>query len=172
MVAASYQGKSPVIHENSWVADDAKIIGDVEIGEKSSVWFNTVVRGDINAIRIGRYVNIQDGAIVHVGPATEHFTEIGDYVSVGHNVTLHGCKIHTDVLIGIGAIILNGAIVDSQSIVAAGALVRVGGRVPGGVLFAGVPGKVIRDLSAAEIKGLREHPEGYWKIAATYRTAP
>jgi carbonic anhydrase/acetyltransferase-like protein (isoleucine patch superfamily) len=169
MAVVLYQGKSPVIHENSWVADDAKIIGNVEIGENSSVWFNTVVRGDINAIRIGRYVNIQDGAIVHVGPSPEHFTTVGDYVSVGHNATLHGCKIHNEVLIGIGAIILNGAVVESQSIVAAGALVRVGDRVPGGVLFAGVPGKIVRDLSAAEIKGLREHPEGYWDIAASYR---
>ncbi len=166
----TYGGKSPLIHQEAWIADTATLIGDVTIGENSSIWFNTIVRGDINFIRIGRCVNIQDGAVVHVGSAAEHFTEIGDYVSVGHNAVLHGCRIATEVLIGIGATVLNGAVVASRSIVAAGTLVREGGHVPAGVLFAGVPGKVIRDLTDAEKKGLRGHPEGYWKIAATYRT--
>ena len=172
MVAMPFRGKRPVIDKNAWIADDATIIGDVHIGEKSSVWFHAVVRGDINAIRLGRFVNIQDGAVVHVGPSEEHSTEVGDYVSVGHHANLHGCKIQNQVLIGIGAIVLNGATVESGSIVAAGALVRSGDRVPGGVLFAGVPGKVIRKLSTGEIQELRTHPEGYWKIAATYGNFP
>lgn len=169
MALISYGEKTPIIHENSWIAEDATIIGNVQIGENSSIWFKTVIRGDINPIRIGCYVNIQDSAIVHVGPAPEHLTTIGDYVSIGHNATLHGCTVKSEILIGIGAIILNGATVETQSIVAAGALVRVGATVPSGVLFAGIPGKVIRPLSIEEKQELRRHPEGYWEIAQNYR---
>lgn len=169
MSIQTFEGKSPVIDKNAWLADTAKVIGDVTIGANSSVWFNAVVRGDINPIRIGRYVNIQDGAIVHVGPSSNHATDIEDFVSIGHNAVLHGCKIRNQVLIGIGAIILNGAVVESQTIIAAGTLVRVDQHVPAGVLFAGVPGKIIRDLSDTEKKTLREHPEGYWDLANKFR---
>jgi carbonic anhydrase/acetyltransferase-like protein (isoleucine patch superfamily) len=169
MILMSYGGKAPVIHENSWIAEDAKIIGDVHIGEKSSIWFKTVLRGDDNAIRIGCYVNIQDSAVVHVGHAPEHHTTVSDYVSVGHHVTLHGCTVKNETMIGIGATILNGATVEPQSIVAAGALVRENDTVPTGVLFGGVPGKVIRPLSTEEKQGLHKHPEDYWVLAQSYR---
>lgn len=171
MTLISFENKIPVIHESAWIAADADIIGDVHVGRNSSIWFKTVLRGDINHIRIGDYVNIQDNAVVHVGHADEHCTVIRDYVSIGHHVTLHGCTIHGNVLIGIGAVILNGARVESQTIVAAGALVRAGETVPPGVLFAGIPGKVIRPLSTEEKQGLRSHPEGYWAVAKKYRDA-
>lgn len=164
----SYNDKSPRIHENSWIAADAMIVGNVRIDACSSVWFQSVIRGDINKIRIGSYVNIQDHTVVHVGHAVEHATVIEDYVSVGHHVTLHGCTIKTETLIGIGAIVLNGATVEPQSIIAAGALVRADETVPGGVLFAGVPGKIIRPLTVEEKQGLRSHPEGYWRVAQKY----
>ncbi|MDF1593428.1 MAG: gamma carbonic anhydrase family protein [Desulfobacterales bacterium] len=169
MTIIAFDGKTPVIHESAWIAGDADLIGDVHIGSNSSIWFKTVLRGDINTIRIGNYVNVQDSAVVHVGHADDHFTAVEDYVSVGHNVTLHGCIIKTETLIGIGAVVLNGATVESQSIVAAGALVRAGETVPSGVLFAGVPGKVIRPLSKEEKSGLRSHPENYWAVARKYR---
>lgn len=171
MALISFNGKTPYIHENSWIAGDAAVIGDVHIGCNSSIWFKTVLRGDINPIRIGDYVNIQDCAVVHVGQADAHCTTIEDYVSVGHHVTLHGCTIKAETLIGIGAMVLNGATVEPRSIVAAGALVRAGQTVPSGVLFAGVPGKVIRPLSNDEKLGLHSHPEGYWSIALKYRDA-
>jgi len=169
MTLVSFDGKTPVIHASAWIAEDAVLIGDVQIGSNSSIWFKTVLRGDINPVRIGSYVNIQDNAVVHVGHDAAHATNIGDYVSVGHHATLHGCTIKTEIMIGIGAIILNGATVESRSIVAAGALVRTGQTVPPGVLFAGVPGKVIRPLSDDEKSGLHTHPEGYWALAQKYR---
>jgi carbonic anhydrase/acetyltransferase-like protein (isoleucine patch superfamily) len=168
MSLISFDGKTPVIHEDAWIAGDATVIGDVHIGSNSSIWFKTVLRGDINTIRIGSYVNIQDNAVVHVGNNDDQCTTIEDYVSVGHHATLHGCSIKTETLIGIGAIILNGATVESQSIVAAGALVRAGQTVPPGILFAGVPGKVIRPLSKEEKLRLRSHPQGYWLVAQKY----
>ena len=171
MALISFDGKTPVIHESAWIAGDATLIGDVHIGSNSSIWFKTVLRGDINVIRIGSYVYVQDNAVVHVGHADDHYTVIEDYVSVGHQVTLHGCRIKTETLIGIGAIILNGATVESQTIVAAGALVRAGETVPPGVLFAGVPGNVIRPLSNDEKMGLRSHPTNYWSVAQKYRDA-
>ena len=169
MIVIPFDGKTPVIHASAWIAGDATLIGNVHIGSNASIWFKTVLRGDINSIRIGNYVNIQDNTVVHVGHADDHATTIGDYVSVGHQVTLHGCTIKSETLIGIGAVILNGATVESHSIVAAGALVRAGETVPPGVLFAGVPGKVIRPLSKEETLGLRSHPEGYWAVARKYR---
>lgn len=171
MTLISFEGKTPIVHESAWIAEDATVIGDVRVGRNSSIWFKTVLRGDINRIRIGEYVNIQDNAVVHVGHDESHCTVIEDYVSVGHHVTLHGCTIKSETLIGIGAAILNGATVETQSIIAAGALVRAGEIVPSGVLFAGVPGKVIRPLSKEEKLGLRTHPEGYWVVAKKYRDA-
>lgn len=169
MTLLAFNGKTPQIHENSWIAEDAVVIGDIHIGKCSSIWFKSVLRGDINTIRIGSYVNIQDSAVVHVGLSPEHFTLIEDYVSVGHHATLHGCRIKSETLIGIGATILNGATVGSRSIVAAGTVVREGQSVPSGILFAGVPGKIIRPLSKEEMQRLRSHPEGYWMAAQAYR---
>ncbi len=144
-----YLTKFPVIHESVFIAPGARVIGDVGIGEKSSVWFNCVIRGDILPIRIGSFTNIQDGSILHV-TAPENPLNIGSYVTLGHNAVVHACTIEDYTLIGMGSVILDGAFVEKYSMVAAGAVVVPGMRVPSGKLVAGVPGKVIRDLTREE----------------------
>ncbi|MDW7662870.1 MAG: gamma carbonic anhydrase family protein [Bacillota bacterium] len=139
-----YQDDLKEINTKVYLAEGAKVIGFVKIDEFSSIWFNSVLRGDINRIEIGKYCNIQDGCVVHV--ADEHPTIVGDFVTVGHNAVLHGCTIEDHCLIGIGAIILNGAIVGKGSIISAGAVVKEGQQIPPHSLAAGVPAKVIKSL--------------------------
>jgi len=145
MPVISVNGVKPDIDQTAWIAENATVTGDVEIGEESSVWFQSVIRGDVNRIRIGARVNIQDGAIVH-GSTGKQDTTIGDDVSVGHRAIVHGCTIHNDVLIGMGAIILDEAIIESNVIVAAGAVVTVGAKLESGFLYAGIPAKRIKPL--------------------------
>jgi carbonic anhydrase/acetyltransferase-like protein (isoleucine patch superfamily) len=142
------------------VDDTAQVIGDVEVGAESSIWMNVVVRGDVNWIRIGRRTNLQDGTIVHVMRGT-HPTTIGDDVTVAHGVTLHGCTIHPRCLIGMGAIVLNGAEVGPDTIVAAGTLLAERTMVPAGSLVMGNPGKVRRALRADEVASIRDYAERY-----------
>jgi len=139
------KGISPKIEKTCWVADNATITGDVEIGGESSIWFQVVIRGDVNKIKIGNRVNIQDSAILH-GSTGKQDTVIGDNVSVGHRAIIHGCTIHNNVLIGMGAIILDEAIIESNVIVGAGAVVTVGAILESGYLYAGVPAKKIKPL--------------------------
>ena len=147
----SVRGFTPEIGENCFLADNATIIGDVKMGRDCSIWFSTVLRGDVNSIRIGNGVNIQDGSVLHT--LYEKSTiEIGDHVSVGHNVTIHGAAIRDYALIGMGSTILNGAVIGEGSVVAAGALVLEGAVVPPYSLVAGVPAKVKKALSAEEVK--------------------
>ena len=140
----------PSIAESVFLAPGVKIIGDVEIGEDSSVWYNSIIRGDVNYIKIGNLSNIQDCCMLHVTNG-KYPLNIGSKVTIGHSVSLHGCTINNLCLIGIGAIILDGAVVEEKSIVAAGALVRQNFVVPGGKLVAGVPARIIRDLTKEEI---------------------
>ncbi|SKC45566.1 gamma carbonic anhydrase family protein [Maledivibacter halophilus] len=140
-----FEGIRPVLDEKTFVADGAKIIGDVTMKEFASIWFNTVVRGDVNRIEIGRYTNIQDNSVIHV--ADKFPTIIGDFVTVGHNATLHGCTIEEHCLIGMSTTVLNGAVVGKGSIIAAGALVRENQIIPPNSLVVGVPGKVIKTLN-------------------------
>jgi carbonic anhydrase/acetyltransferase-like protein (isoleucine patch superfamily) len=139
-----FEGTQPIIDIKAFIADGAIVIGKVTIKEFTSVWFNTVVRGDVNRIEIGRYCNVQDGSVIHV--ADSFPTCIGDFVSIGHQATLHGCTIENNCLIGIGAIVLNGAIVGEGSIIAAGALVREKQVIPPHSLVAGIPGKIIKSI--------------------------
>lgn len=139
-----FEGKEPKLDAKSFLADGAKVIGNVVMKEFSSLWCNAVARGDVNRIEIGRYSNVQDNAVVHV--ADEYPAIIGDYVTVGHSAVVHGAVIEDHCLIGIGAIVLNGAVVGRGSIVAAGALVREGQAVPPHSLVVGVPAKVIRSI--------------------------
>ncbi|MBF0198648.1 MAG: gamma carbonic anhydrase family protein [Planctomycetes bacterium] len=165
----SFRGLEPKIHNGAWIAPGAIIVGDVEIGDKSSVWYGSVVRGDVNTIRIGQYCSIQDGSIVHVNQSPSHPTVMGDYVTIGHKVCLHGCTLQDETLVGIGANILNGAIIEKHSIVAAGALVREGQVVKEGTLVAGVPAKEIRILSEKEREMFKKHAIHYWDdLAAHY----
>ncbi|MDU2064954.1 MAG: gamma carbonic anhydrase family protein [Sporomusaceae bacterium] len=141
-----FEGHSPALDKKSFIADGAQIIGAVTMKEFSSVWFNTVVRGDVNRIEIGRYSNVQDNSVVHV---TDNFpTLIGDFVTVGHNAILHGCTIEDHCLIGMGAIVLSGAVIGTGSIIAAGALVKEKQVIPPHSLVMGLPGKVIKSTEA------------------------
>jgi len=143
-VVFEFEGASPVQHEKSFIADGAKVIGKVTMKEYSSIWFNSVVRGDVNSIEIGCYSNIQDNSVIHVDDT--HTTRIGDFVTIGHNCVLHGCTIEEHCLIGMGAVILSGAMIGKGSIVAAGAVVRENEIVPPHSLVVGVPGKVVRSI--------------------------
>lgn len=145
-----YQDDYPKLHPSVFLASGSKIIGDVTIGKQSSVWYNTVVRGDVNYVTIGEMTNIQDCSMLHVTTHT-HPLIIGNKVTIGHSVKLHGCTLQDLSFIGIGAIVLDGAIIESKSMVAAGAVVKPGFIVPTGKLVAGVPAKVIRDLSDDEM---------------------
>jgi carbonic anhydrase/acetyltransferase-like protein (isoleucine patch superfamily) len=155
-----YCGVLPRVHPTAFIDDSAQIIGDVEIGEDSSVWMSAVIRGDVHRIRIGRRSNIQDGTIVHVMNRT-HPTTIGDQVTVGHAALLHGCTIEDRCLIGMGAILLNGAHVGSDSIVAAGTLVVEEMKVPPRSLVMGSPGKVKRTLTDAEVESILAYSDRY-----------
>jgi len=157
----------PRVHPSAFIDDSAQVIGDVEIGEESSVWMAVVVRGDVNRIRIGRRSNIQDGTVVHVMRDT-HPTTIGDNVTIGHGAVVHGCTIESQCLIGMGAILLNGAAVGAQSIVAAGALVVEGMKVPPRSLVMGSPGKVKRLLTQAEIAEIQTYADRYVEYRLDY----
>lgn len=140
----SFEGILPDIDGKTFIAEGGKVIGKVRLNEYSSIWHNTVVRGDVNRIEIGRYTNIQDNSVVHV--ADEYPTIIGDFVTVGHGAILHGCTIDDHCLVGMGAIVLNGVKIGRGSIIAAGAVVREGDIIPPYSLLAGVPAKIIKTL--------------------------
>lgn len=144
-----YDGTHPRIPGSVFLAPGVRIIGDVVLGELCSVWYNVVIRGDVHFIRIGRETNVQDGSILHVTHDT-HPLVVGDRVTVGHGVRLHGCTVEDETLIGIGAIVLDGAVVERGAMVAAGALVPPGMTVPSGTLVAGVPARVRRELTPEE----------------------
>jgi len=164
----AYRGQVPAIADSVLVAPGARIIGDVVIGERSSIWYNVVIRGDVHSIRIGEDTNIQDGSVLHVTHET-HPLVIGSRVTAGHAVRLHGCTVHDETLIGIGAIILDGAVVEEHAMVAAGALVPPGMVVPSGKLVAGVPARVLRDLSEPEIENFRASASRYVEYARLTR---
>lgn len=164
-----HKGISPQLAQSVFLADSACVIGDVQIGEESSLWFNVVVRGDVNFIRIGARTNIQDGTVVHVTRDT-HPTLIGNDVSVGHSVTLHGCTVHDKCLIGIGAIVLDGAEVGASSLVAAGTVVAPGTKIPPRSLVMGSPGRVKRQLTEDECGNIHSISDRYLHYQEEYRT--
>ena len=151
----SVNGKSPQMGEDVYLAENANVVGDVVMGNQCSVWFNAVIRGDVHYIRIGNKVNIQDGAVIHC-TYQKHPTEIGDNVSIGHNALVHGCKVMNNVLIGMGAIVMDGVRVHSNSIIAAGAVVLEGTIVESGCIYAGVPAKKVKELSQEQTAVLIE----------------
>lgn len=165
----SYQGKEPVLHPSGFIASSAEVIGDVEIGAQSSVWFNATVRGDVNWIRVGVASNLQDNVVVHVTSNTAP-AMIGDYVTVGHSAIVHGCAIHDRVLVGIGSIILDQAVIESDCIIGAGTLVTGFARIPSRSLVLGRPGKVVRSLSKEELASIRRHAENYVHYAEIYKS--
>jgi len=148
-------GIHPVMGENCFVAENATIVGQVIMGNDCSVWFNAVVRGDVNTIKIGNKVNIQDGAVIHC-TYQKAATEIGNNVSIGHNALVHGCTLHDNVLVGMGAIVMDHAVVHSNSIIAAGAVVLENTIVESGSIYAGVPAKKVKTIDAEQTKRLIE----------------
>ncbi|MDT7542448.1 MAG: hypothetical protein QOE33_2352 [Acidobacteriota bacterium] len=164
----SFRGKRPQVDPSAYIAESAEVIGDVEIGEESSVWFKAVVRGDVFHIRIGARTNIQDGTVIHVSNGT-HATILEDEVTVGHNVTLHGCHVERGCLVGMGSIVMDGARIGEESIVAAGALVSPGTIVPPRSLVIGVPAKVKRQLTDEEVKGLAQFWKNYVEYTKQYK---
>lgn len=146
------EGKHPQIGENCFVAPNATIVGDVIAGDGCSFWFNTVIRGDVNFIKLGNKVNVQDNVVIHC-TYQKCGTTIGDNVSIGHNAIVHGCTIHDNVLIGMGAIIMDNAVVHSDCIIAAGALILEGMTCNAGGVYAGVPAKRVKDISLELVNG-------------------
>jgi len=168
-VLHEYKGKWPKLGERAYVAEGAQIIGDVEIGDHSSVWYNCVIRGDVDIIRIGRHTNIQDGSIGHV-MRNECPLILHDYVTVGHGVMLHGCTIESHCLIGMRATLLNNVVVGEYSIVGAGALITEGIQIPPRSLVLGLPAKVTRQLTDEEAAGIDEYARRYYDYKETYLT--
>ena len=165
-----FRSRLPKVHSTAFIDQSAQIIGDVEIGEESSIWMNVVVRGDVNAIRIGSRTNIQDGTVVHVMRGT-HQTIIGNEVTVGHAAILHGCTIHDRVLIGMGALLLNGAEIGEDSIVAAGTLVPEEKKFPPRSLLMGRPAVRRRDLTDQEVSSIKDFAQRYIGYRLEYMPA-
>jgi carbonic anhydrase/acetyltransferase-like protein (isoleucine patch superfamily) len=165
----SFRGKIPQIAPSAYVDSSAQVVGDVTIGERSSVWLNVSIRGDVNSIRIGDETSIQDNTVLHVDTEDDFRLAIGSRVTVGHRVVLHGCTIEDDALIGIGAIVLNGAHIGKGSIVAAGALVPEGMQVPANSVVMGVPGKVRREVTPDERERFRVNVRNYVKNTELYK---
>lgn len=152
MLIKSVNGKAPQIPSDCYVAENATIVGEVSFGDSCSVWFNAVIRGDVNFIKIGNKVNIQDGAIIHC-TYQKHPTIIGNNVSIGHNAIVHGCTIQDNVLIGMGAIVMDNCVIESNSIVAAGAVITQNTVVSSGSIWAGVPAKKVKDIDQSNFAG-------------------
>ena len=162
-------GKSPVFGDNCYFAENATVIGDVVMGNDCSIWFNAVVRGDVNSIRMGNKVNVQDGAIVHVTYKTAP-TEIGNNVSIAHNAIVHGCTIHDNVLIGMGAIVMDHAVIHSNCIIAAGAVVSENTIVEENSVYAGIPAKKIKTIEPSLVLGQIERiANSYTMYASWYK---
>jgi carbonic anhydrase/acetyltransferase-like protein (isoleucine patch superfamily) len=169
MLVYPFNSTTPKIDATAYIAPGAVVIGDVEIGEDSSVWFGSVIRGDVNYIRIGARTNIQDHTIIHVNTGT-HPTILEDEITVGHRVTLHGCYVESGCLVGIGSIILDGVRVGRHSLIAAGSLVTPNTQIPPRSLVMGSPAKLKRELTHDEIRGIKENVRGYVELASKYRS--
>jgi carbonic anhydrase/acetyltransferase-like protein (isoleucine patch superfamily) len=163
------EGVSPKFGDNCFIAPNATVVGDVVTGNDCSIWFNAVVRGDVNSIRMGNKVNIQDGAVIHCTYQRSK-TVIGNNVSIGHNAIVHGCTVHDDVLIGMGAIVMDNAEIGSNSIIAAGAVILENTKVEPGSIYAGVPAKKVKNISPALINGeINRIADNYVKYSGWFR---
>jgi gamma-carbonic anhydrase len=163
---ATYLGARPRLGQSVYIARGATVLGDVTLGDHSSVWCNAVLRGDINRILLGHHSNVQDNAVLHL--ADDYGCLVGNYVTIGHNAIVHACTIEDEVLVGMGSVVLDGAVVGAQSIIGARALVPQGAKIPPGSMVLGVPGKVVRSLSPEERAALKGWAEKYVGVAAHY----
>ncbi len=162
----TFLGKKPLLGKGVYIAKGAVVLGDVTLGDHSSVWCNAVLRGDINRIVIGHHTNIQDNAVLHL--ADDFPCILGNYVTVGHSAIVHACTVDDEVLVGMGSTIMDGAVIGEQSVIGAGAVVTQGTKVPPGSLVLGTPGKVIRALTQEERAGLKSWAQKYVGLAAYY----
>jgi carbonic anhydrase/acetyltransferase-like protein (isoleucine patch superfamily) len=172
----SFGGKTPLVDPTAFVAPGAQLIGDVEIGAEASIWYNCVLRGDVNLIRIGARTNIQDGSVIHVdspkaGDAEGHRTIIGEDVLIGHLAMVHGCLLHDRAFVGLGSIVMDGCEIESDAMLAAGAMLTPGRRIPSGQLWAGRPAKYVRDLRPEELGHQREGVAHYVALAKAHAEA-
>jgi len=165
----TYKGVTPNIHPTVFICEGVKIIGDVEINEDCSIWYNTVIRGDVNYIKIGKQTNIQDLCMLHV-THDSHPLIIGNNVSIGHSVKLHGATLQDNCLVGTGSIILDGSVINSYSLVAAGSVVKENFVVPEGTLVAGVPAQIVRELTSQELDRINETVRNYLNYVVQYRS--
>ena len=162
-------GTTPSIGKNSFIAENAVIIGNVQMGNQCSVWYSAVLRGDVNYIKIGNKVNIQDGAVIH-GTYQKAATNIGNNVSIAHNATVHGCTIHDNVLVGMNAVVLDNVVIESNSIIAAGSVVTKGTVVKSGSVYAGIPAVKIKDISPELVAGeIKRIADSYIMYASWYK---
>jgi carbonic anhydrase/acetyltransferase-like protein (isoleucine patch superfamily) len=166
MAIESYRGIFPDIHASAYVAASADVIGRVSLGEESSVWYHATLRGDINSITIGPRSNIQDNAVIHL--ADDYGCQVGELVTVGHSAILHACRVEDETLIGMGAIVLDGAVIGARSIIGAGALITGGTIIPPGSLVVGSPAKVVRTLPLDEQRKVKTWAEKYVRISREY----
>ncbi len=166
-VIRSVNGISPQLGKSCFIADNATVVGDVVLGDDCSVWFQAIIRGDVNSIRIGDQTNIQDGVVVHCTYKTAS-TYIGKQVSIGHNAIIHGCTIEDGALIGMGAIVLDHAVVGEGSLIAAGAVVLGGTHIPPGVVYAGVPARKVKDVDSRLQNMIEKTPQNYLTYATWY----
>ena len=172
----TFGGRTPLVHESAFVAPGAQLIGDVEIGPEASIWYNCVLRGDVNRIRVGARTNIQDGSVIHVdspkaGDEEGHPTIIGEDVLIGHLAMVHGCILHDRAFVGLGAIVMDGCQIESDAMLAAGAMLTPGRRIPSGQLWAGRPAKYVRDLTERELAGQRAGVAHYVALARAHSEA-
>ena len=172
----SFGGRTPRVDPTAFVAPGAQLIGDIEIGPEASIWYNCVLRGDVNRIRIGARTNIQDGSVLHVdsprpGHPDGHPTIIGEDVLIGHLAMVHGCILRDRAFVGLGAIVMAGCEIESDAMLAAGAMLTPGKRIPGGQLWAGRPAKYVRDLSDADLQGMRAGVAHYVELARAHAEA-
>jgi len=169
MIIKEVRGHTPRFGSDCFLAENAVVLGEVTMGDQCSIWYNAVLRGDVNFIKMGNKVNIQDGAVVHA-TFEKSPTTIGNNVSVGHNAIVHGCTIHDNVLVGMGAIVMDDCIVESNSIIAAGAVVAKGTHIRSGSVYGGIPAKKIKDISDELLKGeIHRIAENYIKYAGWFK---
>ncbi|HWH22403.1 MAG TPA: gamma carbonic anhydrase family protein [Allosphingosinicella sp.] len=176
MTLYPFGGITPQVHADAFVAPGARLVGDVEVGAEASIWYNCVLRGDVNRIRIGERTNIQDRSVVHVdspkeGSAYGHPTLIGADVLIGHMAMVHGCILHDRAFVGLGSIVMDGCEIESDAMLAAGAMLTPGKRIPTGQLWAGRPAKYIRDLAPEELAAQRAGVAHYVGLAKAHREA-
>ncbi|HEV2817561.1 MAG TPA: gamma carbonic anhydrase family protein [Allosphingosinicella sp.] len=171
MTLLSFEGRTPRIDPAAFVAPGARLIGDVELGAEASIWYNCVLRGDMNKIRIGARTNVQDGSVIHVdpprpgGPDGGYPALIGSEVLIGHMAMVHGCILHDRAFVGLGSIVMDGCEIEGDAMLAAGAMLTPGKRIPSGQLWAGRPAKYVRDLTQADLAGMRMGVAHYVALA-------